>query len=352
MSRIDLNKLLKEISPEEPSGEKVSSVDLSELERNRKPKIDPTGKILSEPRWSDVQKTALELLGKTHDIRIAVILARALVDTQGFAGFYDALKLIRGFIEQYWETVYPQLDVEENNDPTERINALWELNSYDEFIDPIMRIPLCNSAKMGHYSLRDIHIANKTLKPVTTNKDKEDEPPGLNLIEAAFKDSDPETLRNIQIDSSNALKEVKALDKVLEKKIESDNSVQLNRLIKVLEDVDNVMADRIGKGSDNPDANEAVETSEIPETNQHTPSSGPIQQGVITSRDDIIRMLDRICDYYAENEPASPVPLLLQRAGRLVKKNFVEILEDMAPDSVKQIQSLIGVSAESEKESE
>lgn len=351
MSRIDLNKLLKEISPEEPSGDEVSFDERSELARNSKPKTDPNGKILSEPRWSDVQITALELLGKTHDIRIAVILARALVDTQGFAGFHDALKLIRGFIDQYWETLYPLLDVEDNNDPAERISALCMLNDYDEFIDPIMRIPLCNSVKMGRYNLRDIHIANKILKPVTTNKDKEDEPPGLKLIDAAFKDSDTETLRNIQIDSSNALKEVKALDKVLEKKVESDNSVKFNRLIKVLEDVDKVMADRIGKGSDNPDANEAVETTEITETNQHAQSSGPIQQGVITSRDDIIRMLDRICDYYAENEPASPVPLLLQRAGRLVKKNFVEILEDMAPDSMKQIQSLIGVPAKSEKES-
>ena len=352
MSRIDLNKLLKEISPEEPSGEELSFDDRSELERNSKPKTDPDGNILSEPRWRDVQKTALELLGKTHDIRIAVILARALVDTQGFAGFHDALRLIRGFIDQYWETVYPLLDVEENNDPTERINALWTLNYKDEFIDPIMRIPLCNSVKMGHYSLRDIHIANKTLKPVTTNKDKEDEPPDLNHIEAAFKDSDPETLRNIQIDAGNALKEVKALDKVLDKKVESDNPVQFNDLIKVLEDINKVMEDRIGKGNENPDANETVEPTEITDSNQQLPSFGSIQQGGITSRDDIIRMLDRICDYYAENEPASPVPLLLQRAGRLVKKNFVEILEDMAPGSVKQIQSLIGVPAESEKESE
>jgi len=71
--------------------------------------------------------------------------------------------------------------------------------------------------------------------------------------------------------------------------------------------------------------------------------------GPITSRQDIHRMLDVICDYYAENEPASPVPLLLRRAGRLVDKNFMEILEDMAPDSLKKIQSLVGVTEE-EKE--
>ena len=63
---------------------------------------------------------------------------------------------------------------------------------------------------------------------------------------------------------------------------------------------------------------------------------------IISSRQDVIRLLDQICVYYDQNEPASPVPLLLKRAKRLVEKNFFEIMQDVAPESVAQIQKLIG----------
>jgi type VI secretion system protein ImpA len=59
-------------------------------------------------------------------------------------------------------------------------------------------------------------------------------------------------------------------------------------------------------------------------------------------------MLDQICVFYDQNEPASPVPLLLRRAKQLVEKNFLEIIKDVAPESVAQIEKLIGVTKEEE----
>jgi type VI secretion system protein ImpA len=53
-------------------------------------------------------------------------------------------------------------------------------------------------------------------------------------------------------------------------------------------------------------------------------------------------MLDKICAYYSRYEPSSPVPLLLQRAKRLVSKDFMEILQDLTPDSVSQAQKICG----------
>lgn len=62
----------------------------------------------------------------------------------------------------------------------------------------------------------------------------------------------------------------------------------------------------------------------------------------IESREDVIELLEQICAYYELFEPASPVPLLLQRAIRLVTKNFLEIIEDLAPDSMPQVAVLLG----------
>ena len=65
-------------------------------------------------------------------------------------------------------------------------------------------------------------------------------------------------------------------------------------------------------------------------------------RGDIVSREDVIRALDKICVYYERNEPSSPVPLLLQRCRRLVTLSFVDILKDLAPDSMKQIEMVAG----------
>jgi len=350
LSRIDLKNLLKEISPEAPSGENASSNDLFELSQNTEIKKDPNGKVLSKPNWKDVHKAALELLGKTHDFRIAVILARASIAVQGFAGLYDALRLIRGFVEEYWDTVYPLLDVENNNDPTQRISVLWEINDENRFISPIMRIPLCHSTKMGRYGLRHIYIANKTLKSVTKAEDEGQEKSEMKVIEAAFKDTDPETLRKTQSDVDNVLKEVKTLKRILDEKVGSDNSVKFDELVKVLNNIGKIMADRVGKIPNVSGAENEDENSTVLEPAQPLPVGVSMNPATISGRRDILRMLDLICEYYAENEPASPVPLLLKRAGRLVEKNFIEILEDIAPDGVNQIQNLVGAFPEPEKE--
>ena len=46
---------------------------------------------------------------------------------------------------------------------------------------------------------------------------------------------------------------------------------------------------------------------------------------------------------YEQYEPASPVPLLLKRAMGLVEKDFLTIMEDLAPESVSQIKLIGGI---------
>ena len=66
----------------------------------------------------------------------------------------------------------------------------------------------------------------------------------------------------------------------------------------------------------------------------------------INNHQDVIRQLDVICAYYERHEPGSPVPLLLKRARDLVDKSFLEIVEDLAPDSVNQIKHIISGSVD------
>jgi type VI secretion system protein ImpA len=69
--------------------------------------------------------------------------------------------------------------------------------------------------------------------------------------------------------------------------------------------------------------------------------------GTPQSREDIIRLLDQACDWYRRHEPSSPVPLLLERAKRLVSKNFIELVQDLSPGGLTEIQTIAGLDSSS-----
>ena len=65
--------------------------------------------------------------------------------------------------------------------------------------------------------------------------------------------------------------------------------------------------------------------------------------GVVKSRQDVVRVLDAAADFFRRTEPSSPIPLLLARAKRLVSKDFLEVLADIAPDAVAQARAAGGL---------
>lgn len=68
--------------------------------------------------------------------------------------------------------------------------------------------------------------------------------------------------------------------------------------------------------------------------------------GTIQSRADVIKALDLICAYYRDYEPSSPVPFILQRAHRLVDKDFMAIVSDLTPDALSHLQVITGTKSD------
>jgi type VI secretion system protein ImpA len=68
----------------------------------------------------------------------------------------------------------------------------------------------------------------------------------------------------------------------------------------------------------------------------------------IRSREDATRALDAVAGYFRVNEPSSPIPLLIERTKRLVAKDFLAVLEELAPDALPQAKAASGVRDQSE----
>jgi type VI secretion system protein ImpA len=64
--------------------------------------------------------------------------------------------------------------------------------------------------------------------------------------------------------------------------------------------------------------------------------------GALRSRDDVKRILEQVCTFIERTEPSNPAPILIRRAQRLLDRNFMDIIQDLAPDAVAQIEKLAG----------
>ena len=73
-----------------------------------------------------------------------------------------------------------------------------------------------------------------------------------------------------------------------------------------------------------------------------TGAAATVSSTQIGSRGDVLRTLDRACDWIEQHEPTNPAPLLIRRAQRLMNKNFLEIIRDLVPEGVDQVERIAG----------
>jgi type VI secretion system protein ImpA len=342
MSLIDVNSLLEEISPELPCGEDIEyDSEFGEMERAARGKPEQQiGNTLipaQEADWPVVKSKAITLFGRTKDLRVAVYLTRSLLHTEGLIGLRDGLTLIQGLLERHWETVHPQLDPADNNDPTLRINTLTSLYDPETVLHDIREATLVNSTALGRFSLRDILITlGKRSLPTGSDEQVID----VSTINGAFMDAQLDDLQNTANAIRQSLECISTIESQLMDKVGSMQMADFSTLPNLLKEAEHIMSEHLTQRG----VGETEVSSEAISKVPGSQTSAQPMTGVINSQEDVIRVLDMACDYFKRHEPSSPVPLLLQRAKRLVAKDFMEILRDLTPAGVTQAEEISGVS--------
>lgn len=344
---ISADDLLKPVSAEKPCGDDISYDPMFvELETILRGKPETQFSAAEDPNWKALRDRSLELWKRSKDLRVAVALSLAELKMDGFAGFRECLVLLSGLIEKNWNDVYPRLDPADGNDPTQRVNIIASLAApLGTFGDPmrvierLREVPLSNSVRMGRYSLDDILRSNSGT-PGPNNKPA----PAPAQIEAAFRDTNSEELQKVAQTIAECANLVGKLDELLTNLVGADKAADLGLLKSSLTDARKRLGPFLGEAAALSD--EQAPAGDAPQGGGT--ASKPIA-GEIQSRQDVIRMLDKICVFYTRNEPSSPVPYLLKRARRLAEKNFMEIIGDLNPDSLDQIARITGVEPKSEE---
>lgn len=292
----------------------------------------------AEPDYRKVVDKAHAVLAQSHDLRAAVMLAQAELALNGLTGFAEVTGYLRGCLESFWDSCHPQLDADDDNDPTMRVNAVLGLADGATVLRGLRRAPLTESRQFGRFSMRDIELAGGEISPR-----EDDDVPSTAAIGAAFKDT-PGEFREATLAAARAINEdLLAIDGVFSDKTPGQGP-DLGGLLKLSKRILSRLSEESGEGGD--DAGEEIADA----VDGAAPAAGaaaPAQRtGAITSDADVIRTLEAVIGYYEKHEPSSPLPILLRRAKRLVGADFMDIIKEIAPSGTDEVVKLGGVAAE------
>jgi type VI secretion system protein ImpA len=279
------------------------------------------------PDWRVVAEQAVELARRTRDLRVAVLLARSGARVRGITAFASGMALIAGLLERHWEHVHPPLDIEDGRDPTMRINALAPLT------DPATGLADLRSAAIG------THARAVTVRQIELAWGRQEPLPGEF---APSRDGVVQALRDAEQHAAGVLVAIRGI-----------HADALR--------VESILAERVGAASA-PDlrpllalsgcmlaAAQAAGGAGVEAGPSHSPAQGmhaAAASDAIRSRADVLRVLDSACEWIERNEPSNPAPLLIRRAQRLMNKTFLDIVRDLAPDGLGQVEKIAGTAAQ------
>ena len=347
MSHWNLVSLSEPISPELPCGRNLEDTgELALLEAYQifgQDSLDPVGpepgapvpketrksKSDRPPNWNELGDLAAGMLTKTRDLRILMHLGAASLWTDGPRPFIECIAVASKWLGAYWPQVFPLID----EDAIFRRNALNSLSDRASILEGLRRAPLVESRQHGRVTFRDIQLATGAQKPAAT-----DAPADEQRISAAFAEMPVAELRALHSSLRDGQAALAAIDETSRGAAGIEATPDLEPLTGLLQQMQAAVGGQLAR---HPDAvEERAAAGEIPGAQA---GAGLIAVGAIRSRDDAIRALDAAAEFFRRNEPSSPVPLIVDRAKRLIAKDFLEVIADVAPDALGQARAVGGL---------
>jgi type VI secretion system protein ImpA len=316
--------------------------------------------------WSDILAQSAELATTGRDLRLLVIVARALANSDGFDGLAQGLGLLTQTVETYWDSLHPVL--REGSSLSEaarrRTNAILDLQNRDNGL-------LCDlefTVVLTPRGLGAITFGDLCAGGLTRSQAQAELPQGLgekevaeilsrhdarlNRVTAACRATAierPEDMATLVRSIEAARTALGTLGSALTARVgENGIGFKLPELDKVLSRALAPLIAAQGQAAPGAAPSEVTAMAEpaapAPATNgAHPPPATGGIPGSVNSRRDVERCLDMIIDFYERTEPSSPIPHLARRMRKMVPMNFLQLMEEIAPSGMKEFKNVAGV---------
>jgi type VI secretion system protein ImpA len=370
---IDVGALLAPIPGAARAGENLKFAGLHDDIRHARRADDALGqgdwvRETKAADWGRAARLAADALAnQTKDLQVCAWMAEALVKLHGFAGLRDSLRVMRGLHEEFWEDLFPEV---EDGDLEWRANAVSWMER--QTAAALKEAPLTdgglsyinweqsNALNVGPEVDPDTAEERRQRAAAEGKTTSEDWLKAKQATPRAFYETAHATLAECQ-------QEALALDATLDG-LYGNDAPSLGELKKSMEAVAGVI-ERILKEKRlaEPDAEggAAVEAGPAgPGGNGDHPAPaaaaahaappaapGAAAQGALRTRQDAVRRLAEVAEFFRQTEPHSPVAYLVERAVRWSGMPLEAWLESVIKDEsvLTSLRETLGVDGAPEK---
>lgn len=313
---IDIEPLLQPISDNSPCGEDLSFSPefdaIQDARRSDDASLDQGEWVtdLKTADWFAVSRQCGQLLStRSKDLRLAVWAAEAWTQMEGFGGLAAGFRLAAGLCENFWETVHPQADAD---DQELRIGNLgWLLV---QAISWIGAIPL-TKGREGSYGAVVLEAAARGHQP--DGESDHEHYPDAAKVEAARAATPFEFYQRLAEEAPRAQQALRELEAAVDARLGSSGP-SFSATRDALADAA-AMALRFAgamgvvvNGKTDPPALPGDETAAAENADRPSHNSG----AEITHRREALAQLQRVAEFFRRTEPHSPVAYLADKAAR------------------------------------
>ncbi len=354
---VDVEALLTPILGDNPAGSNLQYSGLPDEIREIRRSEDGVARdgYQTEAKladWDQVISLATDALAtQSKDLQVAAWLAEALVKVHGFAGLRDSLKVMHGLHEKFWDQVFPEND---EGDLEARANSLSWLDRQTTLA--IREVPLTKAQGGENYNFNQWEEAKEYDIPENLDSlDSAAQEKFRALKETATKErkvtgeqwrlAKNKTRRAFYEELAALVNgswlEFQALDKIMDQKFDRQTP-GLGELKKTLENIRSVI-DKVVKEKRiaEPDAIEPAGTDVEGALPGQAAANSPGPSGVglagtagaIRGRQEALRRLGEVAEYFQKTEPHSPVAYLVQRAVKWGQMPLDKWLQEVIKDN-------------------
>ena len=331
---IDIQELLEPIPGDNPAGEPLRYQGTYDQIANARREDDPSlsqgiyKSSLKRADWAGVEALCIDALtNRTKDLQIASWLLESWLHLHGFAGVTSGLNLLGGLCEQFWDHVYPSLEVDEIEGRVAPIDWVEQ-----KLTLKLKQIPLTLPLQAGDesYSYLDwesaCHFENLAMKdPRALQEALAKINPTVATFRAAVAQTDSSFYVELVEELGNAIDACAAIQEVLDEKCGKD-APSLRQFKETLCAIQQLASQDLDVSHEEIEAfSEAVADAEPGDEAAESWSTG----GAIRSRGEAYRRLSEAADYLLRTEPHSPTPYLVKRAVEWGSMSLPELLQQI-----------------------
>ena len=203
------------------------------------------------------------------------------------------------------------------------------------FIERLREIPVANSRQLGRITFGRIYDG----KLATDDPDQRLDP---SQLDAALRDTPEEERQALYQAAQDTMEDLRGTEAALQVNVSAVQLPNFSELKTVLGMIQEILAPYVAHAATAATSADVAAGSSAGTSGSASAPAAASVPGRISSRQDVLRALEQIRNYYKQHEPASPIPLIVHRLERMVPMTFLEIMNEIAPDGVTQVTTIVG----------